>query len=613
MRHSQTSSMLIIAVANLLVPASSLSSLKSRIKYSSHGKLCRHPSKVLDRSLRYQQSLATLSMTGNKDDSSFKVIQNTEDSAIQNKDEDILLEGRVNGNATPATESKETPQPSAISKVASYKDLIIFISTTIVTWLSEPLLSLVDTTIVGKFGARASAVNTLVKGVSPETIQLAALGPATMLCDNAVYMTYFVAMATTNQLALASAKDDKKLQVKTTSNALGVASILGLIITLVIFARGDAMLQNIIGSGGAMVNGVDLTEQVISSSWDYAKIRGIVAPLTIMGMIAQAVSLATLDTRTPAVAVVVASVVNVLGDLFLVAKLGMGVRGAAIATAAASAASSFVLIKEAKKKIGRWQKSDSDDKQPFISLPDLKSFVSLSKLAGPIFFVILGKIICYSAMTLRSADFGMMSLATHNIMLRVFFFFCVFGDSFSLAAQSFLPKSLYSEKQEADGTKITNGDQAAGKVSREVPMESKMKMRTLLKRVFKLASGMAIINACASKLIMVKGGAVFTNDGAILSLLRDPRRVFFIISSVFFHPIVMASEGSLLASRDLRFLVGAYGFTVPAMLCLLKYATFSFTDVWRALFSFQMLRVFAFGGRVLQKTRIKQSTKDENL
>lgn len=495
---------------------------------------------------------------------------------------------------------------SSLRKIASYKELILFISTTIIIWLSEPLLSLVDTTIVGKF---ASNSKNIIQGVAPETIQLAALGPATMLCDNAFYLTYFLAMATTNQLATASAKNDEKLQVKTTSHALGVASILGLIISAVIFTSGGTLLQYILGSEGAMVNGLDLTKPVIDFAWDYTKIRGILAPLTIMGMIAQSVSLATLDTRTPALAVLVASIVNVVGDIFLVAKVGMGLRGAAIATAAAGAASSLVLIRESKRKVDKWQKSDTIEKSPFVSLPDPKSFISLVKLAGPIFFVIVGKLVCYSAMTLKASDFGMLSLTTHNIMLRVFFFFCTFGDSFSLAAQSFLPKVLYVNSKDKE-VSTTETNELEEEMKQEIaPKENTDVSKTLLKRIFTLASAMALINSNLARQILKRGGSFFTNDSTILTLLGDPGRVFYLMGSVLLHPLIMTMEGSILATRDLGFLVSAYFFTMGTMLSLLKFSTNSFTEVWRALFTFQAIRSITFGARVFQKTRSKKKTR----
>ena len=521
---------------------------------------------------------------------------------------EIELDSQKNGingyhNTSSSIELMNGPKASSPSKVAPYKELIVFISTTIIIWLSEPLLSLVDTTIVGKFasGTNIATASNIIKGVAPETLQLAALGPATMLCDNAFYITSFLAMATTNQLATASAKSDDSLQIKTSSHALGVAFIMGIIITILISVSGDKMLHYIIGSGGAMVNGMDLTKPIVSLSWDYAKIRGVIAPLTIMGMIAQAVSLATLDTRTPALAVLVATLINVFGDVFLVAKVGMGLRGAALATSAAGAASSLILIRECRKKVARWQAVTPGDKRPFISLPDFSSFVSLVKLAGPIFFVILGKLICYSAMTIRVSDFGMMSLTTHNIMMRIFFFFCTFGDSFSLAVQSFLPKVLYGGGDEDDAT------HGKSDVNANKPKENTAMAKSLLKRIFLLASVMAVTNSGLAKQIMEKGGSFFTNESVILSSLSDPSRVFYMMGSVLLHPLILTMEGSILATRDLGFLVGSYGFTMTIMLSLLKFSTNSFTQVWRALFAFQVIRSIVFGARVFVKTRTRQS------
>ena len=551
---------------------------------------------------RYNALSMTISTTGDSGglNSEVKQEQGTSEKDSLSSQKDNI----ENVNGSGHLDAASTSESSSLSKVAPFRELILFISTTIIIWLSEPLLSLVDTTIVGKFASNSNLASaaSMVKGVAPETLQLAALGPATMLCDNALYLTYFLTMATTNQLATASAKSDDSLQIKTTSHALGVASIMGLVISIVIFAYGDSLLKLIIGSGGAMVDGMDLAKPIIALSWDYSKIRGVIAPLTIMGMIAQSVSLATLDMRTPALAVLAASIINVFGDVVLVAKVGMGLRGAAIATAAAGAASSLILIMESRKKVLRWRTSLPEDKTPFISLPDLTSFISLVKLAGPIFFVILGKLVCYSAMTLRASDFGMRSLATHNIMLRIFFFFCTFGDSFSLAAQSFLPKVLYSGGDNDSANGNENEKKAASK-----PKENTALAKSLLKRIFLMASIMAVTNSGLAKYIMENGGAIFTNDGAILSLLSDPSRVFYMMGSVLLHPLIMTMEGSILATRDLGFLVGAYGFTMTIMLSLLKFSTSSFTQVWRALFSFQAIRSVVFGARVFAKTRTRKS------
>jgi len=502
------------------------------------------------------------------------------------------------------------------TKVVPYTKLMIFVATTILIWLSEPLLSLVDTTAVGKFASGLSVGKYATNGVAPETLQLAALGPATMVCDNAFYLVYFLAIAVTNQLASSSGKSDGSVQVKTTSHALGIASILGGLITLIMFGFGGGILKYIIGNGG-FVNGINMAPSLIASAWDYIKIRGFLAPLTVMGMIAQAVCLATLDTKTPAIAVLVASVLNVFGDYLLVAKFKMGLQGAALATAVAGAGSSLLLLLQTKKKFLSWKKLSGDQKKlpSFISLPDPKSFMSLVKLAGPIFFVLVGKIICYSSMTKRASDFEMMSLATHNIMIRVFFFFCTFGDGFSLAAQSFIPQVLYKEAKD-DKTPTQNSitanndnvDDVRDGILKSPSRENKLNAKYLLKQILLLSTAMAVGNAWLIKTAMQNWGTFFTNDPTILSLLASPTRVFYISISTFLHPIIMALEGSILATRDLGFLVAAYGGTMVCLLSLLQFATSSFTGVWRMFFVFQLIRFTTFGYRVYSKSRVEMAT-----
>lgn len=328
----------------------------------------------------------------------------------------------------------------------------------------------------------------------------------------------------------------------------------------------------------------------------------------------QSVSLAVLDTRTPFLAVLVASVLNTIGDLVLVAKFKMGLQGAALATAMASAISSTILLFKTKKRFNKWKAdldeeskdlSEKEDEElqtkstPFISLPDLGSLVSLSKLAGPIFFVINGKLICYSAMTLRASNFEMISLATHNIMLRIFFFFCTFGDTFSQAAQSFLPSVMFS-KQETQSTEKLD-DQ-----SRSVSPEGKKRAQSFLKRLLVLALGMGLVNAQAARMIIQNLGSMFTNDASILSLLCKPVHVLYLMGSVFLHSTIMTMEGSIIATRDLGFLVGAYGVTMALLLSVLKIGCPTFSGVWRGLFLFQITRFCLFGSRILQKTRIRQ-------
>jgi len=476
-----------------------------------------------------------------------------------------------------------------------------------------------------------------------------------MLYDSAIYLTYFLSIATTNQLAVASATNDSQSQIKTTSHALGVAALLGSVITLTICFRGGSLIKFLLGSGG-FLNGVDMTSDVVAAAISYTRIRAYAAPLVVMGIIAQSISLATLDTRTPALAVLVASLVNIVGDVLLVVFCNFGLSGAALATTAASSASSIILLVETRKKVHRWRKNSSTEsrskKMNFISFPDIKSFLSLCKLAGPIFFVMIGKLICYSATTFRANSFGMLTVAAHSIMLRIFYFLCPFGDSFSYVAQSFLPTVIYGEDSgdhevlpvdqslnygdgntnevisSCDGEhdeskkKIVKNiidiikKKCVGKKKNIDPSKSSIQnknVKILLKRILVLASAVAVIDATVSKLILQRCSSIFTNDPIIQSLISEvPINIFYFMGSVLLHPLIMTFEGVILATRDLGYLVSSYCLTIGILLSLLQFRTITFSHVWRSLLMFQLIRFFLFGVRIFCKTIGGVTIKKDN-
>jgi Na+-driven multidrug efflux pump len=493
------------------------------------------------------------------------------------------------------------------SSLPSYRKLIVFTATTILIWISEPLLSLVDTTIVGMTTSTKSAV-----------VQIAALGPATTLYDSAIYMTYFLAIATTNQLAPALAEKDWKKLRESTSHLMGLAVLFGCLVSFLTFGFG----RQLIGSmAGPLTN-----SEIIPLATQYAWIRASVAPFCVVDFVAQSICLATLDTTTPVLAVAAATIVNVVGDLAL--SPSWGIQGAAVATALATVCSSFILVNKVRKITNEWKekqlaeegiavvnpmtrivngtiellsssptspsKSTSsgeiskeetsktvdaevmmkrkDQDIPFWSLPDKSSLVDLVKLAGPIFFVMMCKIACYSIMTVRATNFGIVPLATHNIMMRIFFFFACFGDSLSQAAQTFLPQV------------------------------AKRNQGQLIKRLFYLSIivGLSIFQ-CSSGILKNFGGYL-TKDATIIRLMAEyaPHVGF----AILLHPFIMLLEGVLLAKRDLIFLVGMY---ISSMALHFSFVfspiSSSFEGLWRAFFVFQAIRLTHFGARIWDKSR----------
>ena len=509
-------------------------------------------------------------------------------------------------------------------RIPSYKELIAFVATTILIWISEPLLSLVDTGVVGMTSSAKTAV-----------VQLAALGPATTVYDSAIYMTYFLAIAATNQLAPGLAQKDWKGLRKQTSHLMGLGLVFGVLVMGVVFGFGTQMMTSM---AGHLTNA-----EIIPLATNYAKIRAAVAPFCVVDFVAQSFCLTTLDTVTPAIAVAVASIVNIVGDLLLAPKFG--IQGAAIATALATVSSCLILTNKVRKTTNEWKqyqeeqeenqkantittvvdgtvefrrsssvpsssftdekgevpddtknreiaakeendnnlvqqpsvtpkkmKSSHSNDIPFFSLPDKKSVVDLVMLAGPIFFIMMSKIACYSIMTMRATNFGIIPLAAHNIMMRVFFFFSCSGDSISQAAQTFFPQV----KKRDEGQ--------------------------LLRRLLYLAAAIGLCISNLSTTILGKFGSYLTKDASIIACMSTYAP--WVGFAVFLHPFLMLVEGYIMAKRDFVFLVGMYvattalhfGFTFSSI-------SSSFLGLWRAFFVFQAIRLVQLTGRLFQKSR----------
>jgi MatE len=266
------------------------------------------------------------------------------------------------------------------SLVPSYRKLLVFCSTTVLIWLSEPLLSLVDTTVVG--WTQQNAV-----------LQLASLGPATTLIDSLFYLTYFLSIATTNRIAAELAASDYRQLQRTTSHVLTVSLGLGVLCTAVCLLGAQPLLTRMAGASASA--------ELLHFATRYTWIRGSVAVVSVTGITMQSFCLATLDTATPAKAMAAASIVNIIGDLAL---KGFGVQGAAAATAAASLLSSSILFRAVRKKLACWRRQEElaageqvngivradalNTKRenmpiPIFSIPDRNSALQLITLAGP--------------------------------------------------------------------------------------------------------------------------------------------------------------------------------------------------------------------------------------
>jgi Na+-driven multidrug efflux pump len=173
------------------------------------------------------------------------------------------------------------------------------------------------------------------------------------------------------------------------------------------------------------------------------------------------------------------------------------------------------------------------------------------------------KMACYFGLTYRATDFGPTAMASHNILMRIFFFFGCFGDALGQTAQSFLPATLYPTYRPAD-------------------------FRRIGRRIGVAALSIAAFNYVASRTILWHGGGIFTSNAGIVQCLRTTS--IWTGLALALHPIVVSMSGTVIATRNFSNLVKVYTVTALVHLMVLSRAT-SFAQVWQALVIFQMVRL----------------------
>ena len=214
-------------------------------------------------------------------------------------------------------------QVSTKSMVPSAKELLQFGLPTLGIWLLQPILSLIDTSVIGMSAASGTSI-----------MELAALGPGIAWIDSTAYMCQFVGMATTNLYATAISEGDRSKQRKVLSHATIIALALGILLFSIQYTCAPVMMRILAGSA----------KETIPYALRYSRIRSFGALIAVPTIIGQAAFLASKDSVTPLKAVLVGSILNIVGDIYLVCYCGKGIAGAAWATMASQIGSAMYLL-----------------------------------------------------------------------------------------------------------------------------------------------------------------------------------------------------------------------------------------------------------------------------
>ncbi|MFN2556587.1 MAG: MATE family efflux transporter, partial [Nitriliruptorales bacterium] len=249
--------------------------------------------------------------------------------------------------------------------------------------VSDPLLGLVDTAVVGRLGAE----------------QLAALGLGVAVLATVSWVFNFLVYGTTAEVARAVGAGDLLAAGRRTAHAGWVALGLGLTTGLAVFVSARPLLD-VLGA----------TPELIEPGATYLRIRAVGIAAVLLAYVGHGAFRGVSDTRTPLVLTIAANLLNGALDVVLVFGFGMGLAGAAWATVAAevSIALAFALLaRRAGLPLG-------GHGLPHAS--ELKTLVSVSR---DLFLRTGGLLVGLLAVTSAAARAGAVTLAAHQVLWQV--------------------------------------------------------------------------------------------------------------------------------------------------------------------------------------------------
>ena len=215
----------------------------------------------------------------------------------------VVLNGSVDPDAAApiARDEKDDDDDGPIFSGELFARLVRFTLPTMAIWLSGPILSMVDTAVVGK----------------ASTLELAAMTPGGVYVDYPSYLlSSALAVATTTLVAQERMKRRTRSETDdgdaTVSDAVALAAILGLVVAIVLAVAAAPAVAKFAGPRSA---------SIVPAALTYASIRCLGVPFALVASVAQASFLACKSPAQPLLAVGASGAVNLVADVVLVLSL----------------------------------------------------------------------------------------------------------------------------------------------------------------------------------------------------------------------------------------------------------------------------------------------------
>jgi Na+-driven multidrug efflux pump len=418
--------------------------------------------------------------------------------------------------------SAAASESSQDSASASKIEMLKFAIPALGIYLTNPLLSNIDNAFVGRTVGPAG---------------LAALSPATLCIDQALYLFSFLSRATTGMVSRAyfSKTDDENNEHNGGENLRAARD-----------AASPAFSMSLICGAGlslvyafftpSLLNKLNVDPHLRTSATSYIHWRGAISWAALAQSICLSLFMATKDSFTPLKIISAAALLNVLGDTMLcVWPLKGGCGGAAAATALATLISSAWMAKTLKDR----------GMCPRFKIPSKKELGALMEFTGPLLMITFVRMAGFLNMQRRAMSLDMTSLAGYQLLTNLLVFFILFGEPLSQIGQTQLPSLIDSNETE--------------------------KAMSTYKSVMMLSSFAALGVGATAFLTATFGSGMFSSDLGVQAVARHSAPALF--SAVVATILGIGVDGCMMASKDFGFMLfnGLFGFLVQAK--ILNYCT----------------------------------------
>lgn len=358
--------------------------------------------------------------------------------------------------------------------------------------LLDPLLSLVDTAIVGRLG----------------TAPLGAVGIATLIFNFSGFLFSFLMTVTTPRVAAAVARGDRSEASQVSAQGLQIAAVLGIVLACFIWNAAPTLVAIMRAKG-----------EVVGYAITYLRCRCLATPAILSVFVSIGTFRGNRDTVTPLVAAVAANVINLTLDCVLIFGFGMGVAGAALATSASQYVSAGVLLTLLFRR-GMVRPGDLMKQPPQSELLSLLGAgVSLSSRNIISMWVIL-----FATTTL--SGLGPITLAAHEILRQVWIFAIQAFSALDIATQT-LVAAYKGQHLHAKAFEV-------------------------IKRTLQLGSITGLVIGTAMVIGAAALPSVFTSDPQVIAMAQ---RVFPVLAVYLpFDACASILDGSLLGAGDTGYL-----------------------------------------------------------